>query len=163
MLPVRYSNGEASIVNSRGELIPLGDVGLMELAEARDELRLLLEDARDARSAVDGEIKNRMGRDTKLDAGSYLIELSRRREWDPDATWRALSELVDKGLVSSLGADEAMPEVTARKPDGRKLTSLLTKLVGDSPVDAVALAQARSETSFVKLKRTSVDSTAEAA
>ncbi len=122
-LPVRYSEGQPVLADRDGMVVALADADVTLLADAREEITLVLEEARDARSALDAELKNRVGSSTTTDIGTHLVELVRRRDWDAAATWRALKDLVEANLIQAHEAEACMPEVTTRKPDGRKLTS----------------------------------------
>lgn len=163
LLPVTYDHGHPLVLDpDTGELVPLADAPPRVLAAAVEQLAKDLADLRDARSAIEAELQRRMGTARTLDVGSHLVEQNRKREWEPAATWRALVDLTTAGLVAPDDADEAMPEVTARKPDGRNLNALLTRLVGEDPVAAQPLAQARSERAYVKVQRTAVEGEAPA-
>ncbi len=154
--------GLCVVDRATGELIPVTDAPDGVLADVSERLADLAREAREVRSMIDDELQHRLNGDRARDVGAHRVERKARREWDTDATWRALADLVTAGLVTPQEADEAMPEVTIRKPSGTKLNALLTRLVGVDPVAAQALARARTETTWVKVTRTAVDAEAEA-
>lgn len=164
LLPIRPSEGTIQVVDvDTGEMYAVSDAPVEVLAAVGARLDEITAAARSARATVADELLRRMGRSKLLTVGAYAGEATTRRDWDPDATWAALSDLVDRGLITPAEADEAMPEKTARRPDGRRLNALLTQLAGEDPVAAQALAQARSAKTSLKIVRTAVDGTAEAA
>lgn len=155
----RYAVLENGLILDRrsGEVVSLQDAPDQTLAAFAEQLRAQRDWIRQVSSVVDDTLKDRIGKARSLDAGTHLVELERKREWDPKATWDALVALQEKGLVTVEEADAAMPRETKRKPDGRKLNSILTQVVADDPEAAQALAQARSERTYIKVARTSVD------
>lgn len=162
LLPVLYADGSVAgvIDTSSGEVYHLADAPAPVLADVVDRLDAVAREARAARAVLADELGRRMGTARRMDAGAFDVEQGRRNEWDPDATFAALNGLLAVGLMTSQEIDEAMPERTVRKPDGRRLNALLTRVVGDDPVAAQSLAQARSSTSYVKVHRTAVEATA---
>lgn len=161
VLPVlRDPAGRIAVADpDTGEMWELEHAPAPVLAATRERLDDLARDARDARSTVDAELERRMGGERSMDVGSHLVERQDRREWNPDATWLALRGLLDAGLVTLTEVEQAMPEVAVRKPDGRKLNALLTRLAGTDPVAAQPLAQARAERSYLRVRRTAVEGT----
>ena len=145
-----------------GEAVALADAGDDTLARLTEALREQRDFIRTAVAAVEDELKGRIRQSggRMLDAGAHRVQLESKREWDAREAWQALSALVEAGLISLQEADEAMPRKTERKPDGRKLNAILTRVVGENPQTAQALAQARSERSYIKLARTAVDAEA---
>lgn len=160
LLPVVYDKGLAFIVDrDTSEIVALNDAPDDLLAAAHTRLTAITGEARDAKALVDTVLTARMieMRERLLDTGGHRVEAKQKREWDPDQTWAALGELVAAGLVSNAEVEEAMPEVTVRKPDGRKLNALLTRVVGEDPAAAQALARARSERTYLRVEVTAVD------
>lgn len=152
---------ERGVVGNRetGELVSLDDCNDGMLAAIDEALRIQDDFNRTARAAVEDRLKARMKeqRTKLLDTGRHLVELEKKREWDKTLTWAALTGLVEAGVISEAEADEAMPNKTERKPDGRKLNALLTELVAENPEVAQPLARARSERSYIKLVAASVE------
>lgn len=140
-----------------GEAVLLADAPDSTLARLKEQAAQLRQFAREVEQAAEEILKERIGNARSLDAGTHLVQLERKREWDPQATWDALCALVDAGVVDSSDAEAACPERLVRKCDGRKLNALLTDVVGKAPEAAQALAQARSERTYIKLARQSVD------
>ena len=142
-----------------GEVVSLQDAPDQTLAALDEQLRSQRDWFKETTGIVDEELKARLKtqRTRTLNVGSHVVELERKREWDAPATWAALSGLVAAGLISEADADEAMPNKTERKPDGRKLNAILTQVVADDPEVAQALARARSERTYIKLARTAVE------
>lgn len=160
LLPVQYDAGRACLLDrDTGELVAICDAPSDLLAAAHDRLAAITGGARDAKALVDTELIARMREagERLLDTGGHAVEAKQRRDWDTDATWAALGVLVEAGLISPREAEEAMPEQTVRKPDGRKLNALLTRVVGENPAAAQALAQARSERTYLDVKATAVE------
>lgn len=152
-LPAVLSRPGYLIDPDTGEAIALADLSPEVLAHWSDYLNELGREARSWRTAFNDELGRRLAaeRSRKGTFGRFAVEASEKREWDPDLAWAALGELVAAGLVTAAEAAEAMPEVTTRKPDGRRLNSILTRVVGEDPVAAQALAQARASSSYVKV------------
>lgn len=160
MLPVVQHAGQLAVIEpATGQLIPLTDAAPPLLAQIIDELDAILQDARTAKNTVSDELRDRMGTEKHMDAGLFTVEQVKRRDWDKHATTTALAALVASGHITVGQADEAMPERTERRPDGRRLNALLVQLAGDDPVAAQGLARARSESVYLRLSRSGVDST----
>lgn len=167
MLPVLYDQtGAAGVIDPRtGETHAIADASAEVLARVVEQIDDVADQARRARAALADELLARIGQRTRLDAGALEVERSTKREWDRDQTWAALAALKDAGAITEADMDYVMPyrrpAPPERKPDGRRLTSLLTRLAGDDPAQAQRLARARSETSSVRVKRIAFDATAE--
>lgn len=142
-----------------GEVVSLSDAPDQVLAALAEQLRSQRDWFREITGIVDDELKARFKAQhaRTLNVGSHLMELERKREWDVTATWEAIQGLVAAGLISAADADKAMPRKTTRKPDGRQLNAILTQVVGEDPEAAQALARARTERTYVKIARTSVE------
>lgn len=144
-----------------GEVVALQDAPDQTLAALDEQLRSQRDWYRETTAIVEDVLKARLkaaGART-LDAGTHIVELERKREWDVEATWAALEDLVELGHISIADADAACPKKTKRAPDGRKLNSILLQVIGDDPEAAQALSKARTERTYIKLARTSVEGT----
>lgn len=120
---------------------------LIGLAEAVSDV---LARARDAKRQVEDELELRrraQGGSAKALTGDRLsASRSVSRKWDTNATIQALQRLVESGAVPVDEANALVPEVTVRKPDGRGLGSLLTRLTDAGDLEsAQLLLSARSE------------------
>lgn len=145
---------------SSGEVVALADLDDASVADAAERLDRLMDDVREARGVLRDELARRLKREKSMSAGACFVERKITNRWDVDGTWAALAMLVEDGHIGPDEADEAMPEKAVRKPDGRKLNSLLTRLVGEDPVAAGPLAQARVSVESIGVKRVAQDSTA---
>lgn len=165
LLPIVYSSDQhAAVIDSRtGELVLLKDASDASLAEASDRLKQIADEARDARRLVEDELRLRLAGLPSRQAGAFAVERKTKREWDEDKVAAALAELLEKKLVTKEEINAAVPERVVRRCDGRKLNALLTRLVGVDPVAAQPLAQARVESSWMKVTRTAIDAEATAA
>lgn len=152
---------EAGLIVDRatGEAYTLAEAPAQTLAAFDDYVREQQQFWKLARQLADDELTGRLKAERARTArfGAHLVELERKRVWDVTATWEALQGLVAAGLIAEADADEACPEKTERKPDGRKLNALLTQLAGEDPEAAQPLAKARSESTWIKLSRTAVE------
>ncbi|PTL55774.1 hypothetical protein [Paraconexibacter algicola] len=146
-----------------GEAYEIADAPPELLARYAMDLGDLARQMREARAAVEIELANRLRyvKAKSLPAGPFLIERKNSNQWNADACWQALSDLVAAGKVGAAEAADAMPESTVRKPDGRKLNALLTRLVGEDPEAAGPLARARVTREGVRVAQVAVDATAE--
>lgn len=159
-LPVIFDGATLGVIDPEsGEVYSLGDAPPDVLANVEQLCAQVAQEARNAKAVLDDELSRRMGRERKVDYGPFHVESGERREWDADQTWRALADLCEAGLITPKEVDDAMPEVTTRKPDGRALNAILTRVVGEDPAKAQALAQARTGRRWVKITKTAVDST----
>ena len=160
-LPVVYNGGTLGIVDpDSGECFAIADAPEQTLAAVEAQVAQIAADARNAKSVIDDELGRRMGRERNVDYGPFRVESGYRNEWDPHLTWRALSQLCEQGLISPKEVDDAMPEQTKRRPDGRALNALLIRVSGEDPAAAQPLAQARSSRRWFKVEKTAVDSEA---
>lgn len=166
MLPIRFAEGTLVVADPMtGEVFTVADAPPAVLARATAAIDDLKAEAGRARNALGDELQARMGKERRLDVGTHMVQRDQRREWDTDATWAALSRLHDLGLITGSQVDDAMPEKTARRPDGRQLNALLTDLltdVGDDPTHMESvqqLARARVTRTYVKVQQAATDST----
>ena len=65
---------------------------------------------------------------------------SNSARWDATATWATLARLGSEGLVPEAVAQAACPELPVRKPDGKRLSSLVLELGRSAPQAASDLA-----------------------
>lgn len=167
MLPMRLVEGSTLVVDpASGDAFLLADCPPAVLARAKAFMDEVSGEARRLGRTVGDELLERMGRERKAMLGSHEAEVKRKNEWDEDDTWAALSALVELGLVTSTQAEAAMPERMVRKPDGRRLNSLLAELLGDAGDNAEhaaavqALARARTTSRWVQVRSASTDGSA---
>ena len=133
-----------------GEVVDLNSLDtdpLIQLAEAVSDV---LSRARDAKRQVEDELELRrraQGGSAKALKGDRMSAArSVSRKWDTGATVSALQRLTESGAVPVDEADALVPEVTARKPDGRGLNALVTRLTDAGDLEAAQLLlSARSE------------------
>lgn len=158
--PIVHTGGTIAVIDpDTGQVLALSDAPASLLARGVDHLDHVTRDAVSARATLADELGRRLGGARTLDAGSHHVEKNVRRTWDATATWRALAGLVEEGIITPPEVDEAMPEKTQRRPDGRKLNALLTRLVGEEPTLAQALALARDDRASIKVTATATDGT----
>jgi hypothetical protein len=133
-----------------GEVLTLTDLATDPLLELQAEVVGLLDRARDARRQVEDEMERRrraQGGSAKQVRGDTLSATkSVTRKWSEPGAISALQYLAEKGVVPVAEADALVPERTVRKPDGRGLNALVTRLIDNGHVeDAQVLLEARSE------------------
>jgi hypothetical protein len=134
-----------------GEVFTLTDCTADDLIGLHVAARTAQDHAKTARAMLEAEIDKRRretaGAGKSLRGDSLEIVRSVSRRWDTGRTVSALKELVDLGLVTVHEADALTPEVTTRKPDGRGLMALFSRLIDAGELEATQLLlTARSET-----------------
>lgn len=141
------------VITADGEPITLADLDQNALADFAALVRERFDYDKRCKVALDEELTARLkaARARTAHLGAQMVALERKRQWDAKLAWEALQGLVAAGLISAADADEACPEKTERKPDGRKLNAILTQVVGENPEAAQALAKARTESAWIKL------------
>jgi hypothetical protein len=168
LLPVRYVDASTMVVDpASGDMFLLDDAPPAVLARAAAYMDAVSGEARRLRRTVGDQLQARMGRERRVDLGSHLAEVKHKNEWDEDETCAALGRLRELGLVTNDQIEQAVPEVLVRKPDGRRLNTLLSGLLGDAGdaepevLDAIqALARARKTSKWVRVDAASTDGTA---
>jgi hypothetical protein len=133
-----------------GEALRLTDLATDPLLELQAEIVALLDRARDAKRQVEDEIERRrrlVGGSAKQVRGDTLSATkSVTRKWSEVGTVSALQYLTERGVVPVDEADALVPERAVRKPDGRGLNALVTRLIDNGHVeDAQVLLEARSD------------------
>jgi hypothetical protein len=133
-----------------GEVLTLTDLATDPLLELQAEIVGLLDRARDAKRQVEDEMERRrrlVGGSAKHVRGDTLSATRTvTRKWSEAGTVSALQYLTETGVVPVDEADALVPERTIRKPDGRGLNALVTRLIDNGHVeDAQVLLEARSE------------------
>lgn len=160
-LPVIFDGAQLGVIDPEtGECFSVANAPGPVLAAVRERVAAVADDARRAKDVLDDALRERLGPERRADYGAYRVEVNVSNRWDPDDTWAALADLCEQGLVTPAQVDEAMPETTVRKPDGRRLNALLTDLVGRDPSAAAPLARARATRRWVRVEKTAVDSDA---
>lgn len=140
-----------------GEALILADATVDQLAAAHEAIREYQRLAGIMRRqiAVDLERRRRAlgGAAKAVDGMNLRVQRTVRREWDEARTVEALQALVEDGAIPPEEAVALVPMVEVRKPDGRALTSLVNRLIGDERLeDAQLLLAARDESASWKVE-----------
>ena len=122
-----------------GELLNLRNVPLVNVAQVRQNAKDPLDQARQVVRACEDELETRHREGLIADA-PFPVKRGASWMWDASLTHEALAQLVADDVISPAEADALVPETMVRKPDGRALKSLLSRLMA-SDLDAAALLQ----------------------
>lgn len=133
-----------------GEVIDLTTLDTDQVIGLAEHVADMLSRAREAKKMLDTDLEIRRrsqgGSAKTLRGDRWSAQRSVSRRWDADATVRALQRLVEAGAVPVDEANALVPEVTVRKPDGRGLSALVTRLTDAGELElAQVLLGARSE------------------
>ena len=123
---------------------------LADLSAARTDMNALADALRGRleRARAEGDLDGGTGNDH-----GFLWKRSAGARWDAPATAAVLDRLAADGTVPAPVAAAAAPEVTVRKPDGRRLSSLLIELGRTHPEAAADLAACNRATPYWKAEQ----------
>lgn len=134
-----------------GEVIDLVDLPNDVLIETAAQMRELGALVKQARADLDGEIDRRRSPSSRVFAGDvWVAERTVTRSWDARSIVGALQRLVETGVIAPGDAEQYVPEVASRKPDGRALNALVTRLTdaGDLEAARIVLAARRESARY---------------
>lgn len=148
-LPVVFDDPSTPLLiePNTGEVIPLSEAKTAHIADARDYIRELESQLREAKTILDGEVLSRMDADRKwtIKTGDWALTAPSPEptvKYDAAALHAELEGLVADGVISGDAMARAVEEVVTYKARAAGVKALVK---GGGEVAAVVAAHSREE------------------